>query len=142
MSILYRIDSRLVHGQTLNYWCDIYKINKIIISNDLLSKDELKQLFYKIAISNEVDLEFLGITETMNYDFDNGTNYMVVYEGTKDVMRFLQTGATIKKLFISNSNSINREISIEGVYLSSEDIKDINIFKESYGIDIVYGTGN
>lgn len=142
MSILYRIDSRIVHGQTINYWCRDYNINKIIVSNDLLSKDDFKQLFYKISISNEMELEFLDITETINYNFNNSSNYMIVFESTKDVMLFLKAGGLITKLFISNSNSENRKKVIDGVYISSYDMKVINSFKEDYRIEVLYGTGN
>lgn len=65
-----------------------------------------------------------------------------IFEGTKDVMQFIQAGGFINKLYISNSNSINREILIDGVYVSSEDIETINILKGFSNIEVVYGIGN
>ena len=44
-----RIDDRLIHGQVVTAWIKVYPINKILIIDDELSKNQLMQRIYKAA---------------------------------------------------------------------------------------------
>ena len=46
---LTRIDDRLIHGQVVAFWMKEFPINKILVIDDVLSKDIFMSRIYKAA---------------------------------------------------------------------------------------------
>lgn len=139
MKTIFRVDSRLVHGQTVNYWCEKYDISKIIVVNDELANDDLRKLFFKIAISNEISLEFLTIKESINVEYDNSMNYMVIFENVGDVINFVNHKGKISNLIVSNVSYSEEKVKIcEGVFLGKEDKAHLEFLKNNCNVDITY----
>jgi len=141
METIFRVDSRLVHGQTVNYWCKQYDISKIIVVNDELAIDEFRKLFFKIAISDEIDLEFLTIKNSIRKIYDEVINYMVIFEKIEDVIKYVKESGELNKLIVSNiSYGEGKEKISEGVFLSEKDKLQIEVLKDNYGVNIIYKT--
>ncbi|SCJ06770.1 Probable phosphotransferase enzyme IIB component M6_Spy0801 [uncultured Clostridium sp.] len=136
---IFRVDSRLVHGQTVNYWCDKYNISKIIVVNDELSKDSFSQLFYKLSISNEFQVEFISITDSIDYKYIEENNYLIIFKGLKDVLKYLEEEGVMDEIIISNTDSAeNKWEIISGVFISNEDEKNINFIKNKFDVNVIY----
>lgn len=141
MKTVFRVDSRLVHGQTVNYWCKKYGITKIIVVNDELAKDDLKKLFFNIAISNEMELEFLTIKQSINIEYDNSINYMVIFENVDDVVNYAKSTGQISDLIVSNVRYGDERIEVsEGVFISKKDNEQLDFLQNKYGVNIIYKT--
>lgn len=141
METIFRVDSRLVHGQTVNYWCKKYDISKIIVVNDELAIDDFRKLFFKIAISNEIDLEFLTIKNSICKEYDKAINYMVIFEKIEDVVKYVKESGEINKLIVSNISYGEGKTKIsEGVFLNEKDKALIDVLQDDYGLDIIYKT--
>lgn len=139
MGKVFRVDSRIVHSQTINYWCKEYKTSKIIVANDDLAIDNFKQLFFKIATSNEVELEFVKIEKCSNIEYDESLNYMIIFENINDVIKYTNCNGKINKLIISNSKYEQENLkTINGVLISEEDNKKIKILEEDFNVEIQY----
>lgn len=141
METIFRVDSRLVHGQTVNYWCKRYGISKIIVVNDELAIDDFRKLFFKIAISNEIDLEFLTIKNSIIKKYEKDINYMVIFEKIEDVIKYVKESGEISKLIVSNISYGEEKTKIsEGVFLNEKDKSQIDVLQEKYGVNIIYRT--
>lgn len=136
---IFRVDSRLVHGQTINYWCDKYNISKIIVVNDELSKDSFSQLFYKLSISNEFQVDFISITDSIDYKYIEENNYLIIFKGLKDVLKYLEEEGLMDEIIISNTDSAENKWEItSGVFISNEDEKNINFIKNKFDVNVIY----
>ena len=62
-----RIDNRLVHGQVIETWLPYTKARTIIVVNDDLAADPLRQEIVKLAIPQEVDIIFSSIEDSLFY---------------------------------------------------------------------------
>ncbi|MBU3108094.1 PTS sugar transporter subunit IIB [Clostridium gasigenes] len=141
MKTIFRVDSRLVHGQTVNYWCAKYDISKIIVVNDEVANDDFRKLFFKIAISNEIDLEFLTIKNSINKKYDELINYMVVFESIEDVIKYVNENGKINNIILSNISYGEEKMRIsEGVFLSEKDKEKIDFLQDNYGVNVIYKT--
>ncbi|WP_027632795.1 PTS sugar transporter subunit IIB [Clostridium hydrogeniformans] len=139
MGKIFRVDERLVHGQTINYWCTYYNISKIFVANDELVEDELKKLFFKIATSDEVELEFLTIKQSTFIEDEKETNYMILFKSIEDVVRFAEGEGIIDKLIVSNVSYGEEKTKVnDGVFLSGKEMKSIRVLENNYNINIIY----
>jgi PTS system mannose-specific IIB component len=62
-----RIDNRLVHGQIIETWLPYTKARTIIVVNDELAADSLRQEIVRLAIPQEVDIIFSSIEDSLFY---------------------------------------------------------------------------
>lgn len=139
MKIIYRVDSRLVHGQTINYWCQKYNVSKIIIVNDELAKDELRKMFFKIAISNKIDLEFFSIKDSININYDIDNVYMVIFADIDDVIKYLENNGEIDELIVSNTSYGEDPLEVyPGIYVNKKAKEKLDLVKDKYNINLVY----
>ncbi|MBB6696557.1 PTS sugar transporter subunit IIB [Clostridium algidicarnis] len=139
MKTIFRVDSRIVHGQTVNYWCRKYNVSKIIVANDELAKDDFRKLFFKIAISDEIDLEFLTIKGSISKEYDKTINCMVIFEKIDDVIKYVKEEGKINKIILSNIGYGEGKVKMsEGVFLNEKDKEKVSILQEDYGVDVVY----
>ncbi|WP_029450695.1 PTS sugar transporter subunit IIB [Clostridium algidicarnis] len=139
MKTIFRVDSRIVHGQTVNYWCRKYNVSKIIVANDELAKDDFRKLFFKIAISDEIDLEFLTIKGSISKEYDKTINCMVIFEKIDDVIKYVKEDGKINKIILSNIGYGEGKVKMsEGVFLNEKDKEKVSILQEDYGVDVVY----
>lgn len=139
MKTIFRVDSRIVHGQTVNYWCREYNVSKIIVANDELAKDDFRKLFFKIAISDEIDLEFLTIKGSISKEYDKTINCMVIFEKIDDVIKYVKEEGKINKIILSNIGYGEGKVKMsEGVFLNEKDKEKVSILQEDYGVDVVY----
>lgn len=136
---IFRVDSRLVHGQTVNYWCDKYNISKIVVINDELAKDDFRKLFYKISISNEFVLEFITIEESISYEYEENNKYLVIFKSIEDVVEYLKANGPMKELIISNTDNSEAKFEVaEGICISDMDREYINKIEELYNVKVLY----
>lgn len=141
MEAIFRVDCRLVHGQTINYWCTKYDISRIIVANDELANDDFKQLFMKITIENKMILEFSTIKDLVDLEYDDFSNYMVIFENIDDVVRYVNNNGKINNLIISNLNYGEEKVKLaEGAFLDKKDIEQIKFLKENFDVNVTYKT--
>jgi PTS system mannose-specific IIB component len=58
-----RIDNRLVHGQVIESWLPYTKARTIIVVNDELADDMLRQEIMQLAIPQDISLVFSRVTK-------------------------------------------------------------------------------
>jgi len=62
-----RIDNRLVHGQIIETWLPFTRARVIVVVNDDLAADFLRQEIMSLAIPTGVRIEFLPVAELLPF---------------------------------------------------------------------------
>ncbi len=56
--IWFRIDNRLVHGQIIETWLPYTRATRLVVCNDELAKDELRQQIMLLAVPGRIQVSF------------------------------------------------------------------------------------
>ncbi len=54
-----RIDNRLIHGQVIETWVPYFKSRFLVVANNELNKDAVRQEIIKLAIPANLNIFFL-----------------------------------------------------------------------------------
>ncbi|CAC9719059.1 PTS system mannose-specific EIIAB component [Enterococcus faecalis] len=63
--LLTRIDNRLIHGQVATQWNGSLGANLILVANDAISEDTMRQQLLNMAAPAEVQTRFFSIKKTV-----------------------------------------------------------------------------
>ncbi len=61
--IVFRVDIRLIHGQVIEAWLPFLDAKHLIVANDALANDVLRQQIMTLAIPQRVQLHFVGLSQ-------------------------------------------------------------------------------
>ena len=65
--LLTRIDNRLIHGQVATQWNSTLGSNLILVANDEVSTNTMRQNLMKMAAPTGVQTRFFSIQKTVSY---------------------------------------------------------------------------
>lgn len=100
-----RIDNRLVHGQIIESWLPFTDARHIVVANDELAADELRQQIMSIAIPLGVEIGFVNVAavkghlsarKLMNRDV------LVLFASCQDAKRAYESGLDFARLNLGN----------------------------------------
>lgn len=115
-----RIDDRLIHGQVVTAWIKQYPINKILIIDELLSKNKLMGRIYKAAAP--VGVEVMIMDQADAADFLKGDPFvkehlMILVKIPQVLEQLLDDGITISKIILGgmgagpDRKTLNKNVS-------------------------------
>ncbi len=61
--MFFRVDTRLIHGQIVEAWLPFLGARHVIVANDILVQDALRQQIMCLAIPHRVQIHFLSLTD-------------------------------------------------------------------------------
>ncbi len=61
--LLFRIDNRLVHGQIIEAWLPYIQAKNLIVANDALAEDNLRQQIICLAVPEQINIHFTKISK-------------------------------------------------------------------------------
>ncbi|MCC8027581.1 MAG: PTS sugar transporter subunit IIB [Clostridium sp.] len=144
MVSLFRIDYRLIHWQTGVAWVQNLKINTIVIANDGVAVDPLRQgLMKAMGVNKNVEILFLKINDAISYLnseeskersiellVDNSDDALAIAEEVKGIS---QINAAFMKIG-PGRKMVNKSLAF-GPH-------DIEVLKKIYemGIEVLYYT--
>lgn len=136
---LVRIDDRLIHGQVVTRWAKEYKISRIIVVNDEISKDMIRKTLLTQVTPPGITAHVLDINKTIRVY--NNPKYardkvLMLFTNPTDVLRLIEGGVPINSVnvggmaFYKDKKQINNAISVNNT--------DIEAFKklDQYGIEL------
>ncbi|MBN2140726.1 MAG: PTS sugar transporter subunit IIB [Desulfovibrionaceae bacterium] len=122
-----RIDNRLVHGQIIESWLPYLGASVIVVANDDLSTDAIRQEIMSLAIPNSVTSVFVGVEELISRQAEDWSRpspqeALVLFSCCLDARRAFETGFSFKVLNVGNIHyqAGSRQLS-PNVALSRED---------------------
>lgn len=102
--LLTRIDNRLIHGQVATQWNGSLGANLIIVANDAISEDTMRQQLLNMAAPAEVQTRFFSIKKTIEviHKASERQKIFLLVDNPVDALRLVEGGVPIEKLNIGN----------------------------------------
>lgn len=103
--VLTRIDNRLVHGQVATQWCGPIGANLILVANDEVAGNKLRQGLMDMAAPSYAAMRYWTIEKTIStiHKASDKQHIFIVCETPQDVLKLVEGGVPIKKVNIGNS---------------------------------------
>ena len=126
-----RIDYRLIHGQIVAKWIKFRPVDRLIIADDELLKDEFMSDIYKMAApENEVDI--VAVDDLQQALDRKDDNVMIIFKDVATAKRAFDNGVALIELNVGAVQSKpDRQTVTQGVALSSEEYKTLNELSDS-----------
>lgn len=122
----FRVDNRLIHGQVIEGWLPYTGATHLIVVNDDLAADFLRQQIMMLAVSRHVQVHFARLTELPDLLASCGEDSFVLFENCQDVAAASGEGVRIPVLNIGNIHySQGRTQVYPHVALSDQDIDEL-----------------
>ena len=100
-----RIDERLIHGQVATMWTNVLGINRIIVVDDKVIKNETEKEVLKMAKPSNVKLSILSIKgaseRIINGQYDEET-ILVLVKSPITIYEMIELGVKISDIIVGN----------------------------------------
>lgn len=103
--VLTRVDNRLIHGQVLEAWIPKFEISTVIVVDDGIAEDPLRQSIMEIAVPSDIDCMFVRTDQLkVNLErIDSAKNrILVLFSGIRDIRDVLRMGVPLGKINLGN----------------------------------------
>ena len=102
--VLTRIDNRLIHGQVATQWCGSLGANLILVANDSVAANTLRQGLMDMAAPSYAQCRYWTIDKTISpiHKASPSQHIFLVCENPEDVLKLVEGGVPIKKVNIGN----------------------------------------
>lgn len=102
--VLTRIDNRLIHGQVATQWTNVIGANLLLVANDKVSTDKLRQNLMDMAAPNGVQTRYFSIQKTIDviHKAADRQKIFIICETPQDVLRLIEGGVPIDKVNVGN----------------------------------------
>ncbi len=102
--LLTRIDNRLIHGQVATQWNGTIGANLILVANDTVANNKMRQNLMDMAAPNGVATRYFTIQKTIDviHKAAPSQHIFIIVENPEDALRLVEGGVPIKKLNIGN----------------------------------------
>lgn len=139
--LITRIDDRLIHGQVVTAWIKVYPINKILIIDDELSKNQLMLRIYKAAAPAGVEVILMNQADAAEFLLDEplkGENIMVLVKVPEVIEMMIEKGLRISKVILGGMGATEKRKRFNRNVSASDD--EVASFKRiiEKGIAIIY----
>ncbi len=102
--LLTRIDNRLIHGQVATQWNSTLGSNLILVANDDVATNTMRQNLMKMAAPAGVATRFFSLQKTIDVigKASPKQHIFIVAENPTDVLKLVKGGVPIRKVNIGN----------------------------------------
>lgn len=114
--VLTRIDNRLVHGQVATQWCGSIGANLILVANDEVAANKLRQGLMDMAAPSYASMRYWTLEKTISTIHKASAKQLIfiVCENPKDVLTLVEGGVPIKKVNIGNMHMAEGKRQVAG----------------------------
>ncbi len=128
--VLTRIDNRLLHGQVATQWCGSIGANLILVANDEVAGNSLRQSLMDMAAPSYAQCRYWTIEKTIStiHKASPSQHIFIVCETPQDVLKLVEGGVPIKKLNIGNMHMSDGKRQVAGSVAVNDD--DVEAFKK------------
>lgn len=121
--VLTRIDNRLVHGQVATQWCGTIGANLILVANDEVAGNKLRQGLMDMAAPNYAAMRYWTIEKTIStiHKASDKQLIFIVCETPQDVLKLVEGGVPIKKVNIGNMHMADGKRQVAGSVAVDDD---------------------
>mgnify|MGYP002625192505 FL=1 len=123
--VLVRIDNRLIHGQVATQWTSTVGANLILVANDEVAGNKMRQNLMNMAAPQGVATRYFSIQKTIDVigKASPRQKIFIVAETPEDVLTLVKGGVPIKKVNIGNMHmSEGKRQVATSVAVNDEDV--------------------
>jgi PTS system mannose-specific IIB component len=137
----FRIDNRLVHGQIIEAWLPHIRAKTLLVANDDLASDELRQEIMSLAVPSGISFMCCPVAEVAPTlrnvrKSDPDQHVLILFSDCADAKAAHMTGLTFSLVNIGNLHyGPGKEQVCEHIALGAEDRTCLKYFKE-HGVEI------
>jgi len=128
--LLTRIDNRLIHGQVATQWTSSIGANLLLVANDEVSTNQVRQGLMDMAAPSGVATRYFSIQKTIDIisKAADRQKIFIICETPEDVLRLVEGGVPIKKVNIGNMHMAEGKRQVATTV--AVDDKDVAAFKK------------
>lgn len=128
--LLTRIDNRLIHGQVATQWNSYVGSNLILVANDKVAGDKVRQGLMDMAAPSGVGTRYFTIQKTIDIinKASASQKIFIIAENPQDVLKLVEGGVPIKKLNIGNMHMAEGKRQVATSVAVDDD--DVAVFKK------------
>ncbi len=128
--LLTRIDNRLIHGQVGVTWTNHLGANLVLVANDDVAKDQVRQDLMDMVLPDTVEARFFTLQKTIDiiHKAADRQKIFIVCKTPQDVLTLVEGGVPIDKVNVGNMHYEEGKEQITSTV--SIDDKDKKIFKK------------
>lgn len=128
--VLTRIDNRLIHGQVATQWCGFVGANLLLVANDEVAGNEMRQGLMNMAAPGYAQTRFFSIEKTCAIigNASPSQHIAIICENPQDVLRLVEGGVPIKKVNIGNMHMAEGKRQVATTVAVNDD--DVACFKK------------
>lgn len=128
--LLTRIDNRLIHGQVATQWNSSIGSNLILVANDKVANDKMRQGLMDMAAPSGVQTRYFTLQKTIDiiHKAADRQKIFIICESPSDVLTLVEGGVPIKKVNIGNMHMSEGKKQVATTVAVDE--KDIESFKK------------
>ena len=128
--VLTRIDNRLIHGQVATMWSSSVGANLLLVANDEVASNKMRQGLMDMAAPNGVDTRYWTLEKTINtiHKAADRQKIFIICQSPEDVLTLVEGGVPITKVNIGNMHMANGKRQVAGTV--AVDDNDVEAFKK------------
>ncbi len=125
--LLTRIDNRLIHGQVATQWTSSIGANLILVANDDVAANKMRQKLMDMAAQKTIDVIHKAAARQ---------HIFLIVENPEDALRLVKGGVPIKKLNIGNMHmSEGKRQVATSVAVNDEDVAAFRALQDA-GVEL------
>ncbi len=135
-----RVDNRLIHGQVIENWIPFTGTRTLIVINDELAKDSLRQEIMGLAVPQGIEILFSQVGDSVDlirkkFD-DHLSSLFILFSRCADARQAFEKGLEFKSLNIGNLHyGPGKKQICSHIALSRDDRTCLNYFNKK-GVDL------
>lgn len=105
-----RVDDRLIHGQVVTQWVNVFKAQHIVVIDNNVAKDKMQKSVLKFAAPPDIKVSIFSVDKAVEAWEENqfGTkNVFVLFRDVKQIAELQEKGVSFEEITIGQMAIIN-----------------------------------
>lgn len=128
--LLTRIDNRLIHGQVTTQWNGSVAFNLILVANDEVANNQMRQGLMDMAAPAGVQTRYFSLQKTIDviHKASDKQKIFLICETPQDVLTLVEGGVPITKVNIGNMHMADGKRQVATTVAVDDD--DVETFRK------------
>jgi len=139
---LIRIDDRLIHGQVVVGWSKALDIQRLVVVNDEITKNNMRRTLMEMAVPAELKVDFFEIQEAaLASKDDSKERSLLLFASPMDVLSYVKAGGTAQSInvggmhFCDGKTQMSKTICVDSADMAAfKELKKMGIELETRAI--------
>ncbi len=135
--LLFRIDNRLIHGQIIEAWLPYIHAKLLIVANDALAEDNLRQQIISLAIPEQIQVHFVKIQDLpQTLQRCEHEKILVILESCADAAQAVKLDIPTPRINIGNLHfAQGKKQLLPHVAVTDEEYDILKEFDSKFAVD-------